>query len=415
MELRDGDRLVLEYGGRGGCAQAHLDDFAKELWASGFTRLSIIQHTVSVCHFGRWLLGRELQLDAVTPHVLDQFTAHFPRCRCSVHHRHSFPRTLGHVRRFMAYLQRCGIALIPPVPPPAPLPEALRGFREWMQQHRGATVKTTERFERLLLGILPQLGTDPHTYTPDRLRTVLLEEGRRRGRHHARFLVTAIRAWLRFLTAEGRCRLHLDQALPTIIKWHLSEVPEHLEVDEIERVIDSCDLQSPHGVRDRAILLLLARLGLRAADIVGMRPGDIDWERGTLCVRGKGRREVCLPLPQDAGEALLDYLRRARQPVDIDRVFLCVTAPYRPFASSAAIADIVRFALRRAGITRLRSQGAHVLRHSAATAMLSAGASLEVIATVLRHRSSETTVQYAKVDRALLQAIAQPWPDGASC
>ena len=415
MRLQDGDRLVLEYGGRGGCAQAHLEDFAKELWVSGFTRLTILQHTVSVCHFGRWLLGRGLELGGVTQHVLDQFAAHFPRCRCSVHHRGSFPRTVGHVQRFVTYLRERGVVPVPPVESPPVLPEALRGFREWMQRHRGATASTTLRFEKLLLGILPQLGSDPSTYEPAHLRNVILDEGRRRGRHHARFLVTAMRAWLRFLTAEGRCRPHLDQALPTIIKWHLSEVPAHLEVEEIERVIASCDVQTQHGVRDRAILLLLARLGLRAADIVGMRPGDIDWQQGTLRVCGKGRREVCLPLPQDAGEALLEYLQRARPTADIDRVFLCAQAPYRPFATSMPVADIVRFALRRAGITRLRSQGAHLLRHSAATSMLAAGASLEAIATVLRHRSSETTVQYAKVDQVLLLAIAQPWPEGAPC
>jgi len=415
MRLQDGDRLVLEYGGRAGCAQAHLDDFANELWVLGFTPLTIIQHTVSVCHFGRWLLSRGLELGGVTQDVLDQFAAHFPHCRCSVHHRHSFPRTLGHVRRFVAYLRGRGVVPLAPVtPPPAP-PEALRGFREWMQQHRGATAGTTVRFEKLLLGILPQLGPDPRMYEPARLRSVILDEGRRRGRHYARFLVTALRAWLRFLTAEGRCPAHLDQALPTIVKWHLANLPQHLELDEIERVIASCDARTPVGVRDRAILLLLARLGLRAADITGMRPGDIDWQQGSLRVRGKGRREVCLPLPQDAGEALLEYLRHARPLADIDQVFLCAQAPYRPFATSMVVADVVRFALRRAGITRVRSQGAHLLRHSAATSMLRAGASLEAIATVLRHRSSETTVRYAKVDQALLLAIAQPWPEGAPC
>jgi site-specific recombinase XerD len=284
-----------------------------------------------------------------------------------------------------------------------------------MQQHRGATAGTTVRFEKLLLGILPQLGPDPRMYEPVRLRSVILDEGRRRGRHHARFLVTAMRAWLRFLTAEGRCPAHLDEALPAIVKWHLANMPQHLEPDEIERVIASCDARTRVGVRDRAILLLLARLGLRAADITGMQPADIDWQQGSLRVRGKGRREVCLPLPQDVGEALLQYLSHARPPADIDRVFLCAQAPYRPFATSMAVADVVRFALRRAGITHLRSQGAHLLRHSAATSMLRAGASLEAIATVLRHRSPETTVQYAKVDQALLIAIAQPWPEGAPC
>jgi integrase/recombinase XerD len=415
MQVHDGDRVLLEYGGRAGCAQAQLSDLARNLRAAGFRPKSIHQHIVSVCHFGRWLSRAGSSLGDVDEHTFDRCKAHFPLCRCSVHHRHGFRTTATHVRRFIVFLQERSI--VQPMPPVAsvPLPEALRGFREWMLHHRGATPGTTLRFEKLLVGVLPQLGPDPIAYNPRSLRSVILEEGRRRGRHHARFLVTAMRAWLRFLTAEGRCPAHLDQALPTIMKWHLEQVPEHLELDEIERVIGSCDLRTPVGVRDRAILLLLVRLGLRAADITGMRLGDIDWERGSLRVRGKGRREVCLPLPQDAGEAVLAYLRHSRPPAAVVRVFLCAQAPHRPFATSMSVADIVRFALRRAGITRLRSHGAHLLRHSAATAMLGAGASLEAIAMVLRHRSPETNIQYAKVDQALLLSIAQPWPDGASC
>jgi site-specific recombinase XerD len=132
-------------------------------------------------------------------------------------------------------------------------------------------------------------------------------------------------------------------------------------------------------------------------------------------VHGKGRRETLLPLPEDAGRALLDYLVHARSSTDLRQVFLCVNAPVRPFASSASISDLVRFALKRAGINDPPSKGAHMLRHSAATTMLRAGASLDAIATVLRHQSPETTAHYAKVDIRLLQHVAQPWPEEPSC
>jgi integrase len=141
---------------------------------------------------------------------------------------------------------------------------------------------------------------------------------------------------------------------------------------------------------------------------------DIDWRRGTLRVQGKSR-EAVLPLPQDVGDALLAYLERARPSSDCRRVFLTVPAPTRPFASSSAVSDIVRFALARAGVRNPPSRGAHLLRHSAATAMLRAGSSLETIATVLRHRSPDTTTHYAKVDVAMLLEIAQSWPGGATC
>jgi len=154
---------------------------------------------------------------------------------------------------------------------------------------------------------------------------------------------------------------------------------------------------------------------LRGGDILDMRLDDLDWDEGTLRVRGKGRREVRLPLPQDAGDALLDYLRRVRPRVDDDRIFLRSLAPYRPFAGSCAISDVVRLALKRAGIADPPSRGTNLLRHSAATGMLRAGATLDAIGAVLRHRSTDTTAHYAKVDVAMLRQVAQPWPGDASC
>jgi site-specific recombinase XerD len=128
-------------------------------------------------------------------------------------------------------------------------------------------------------------------------------------------------------------------------------------------------------------------------------------------VRAKSRKEVRLPLPQDVGDAVLDYLARGRPTTDITRVFLCANAPVRPFPTTVPVSDIVRLALRRAGITNPPSRGAHLLRHSAATAMLRSGASLDAIATVLRHESTDTTAHYAKVDVALLGSVTQPWPE----
>ncbi len=224
-------------------------------------------------------------------------------------------------------------------------------------------------------------------------------------------MTTALRGYLRFLAVRGLCRPGLDRAIPTVPQWRLSALPRYLSTPDVERVIASCDLTKSHGIRDKAILLLLARLGLRAGDIWRMRLHDIAWDEGALRVRGKGRREICLPLPQDAGDALLDYLDRARPTVPRDEIFLRSSAPYRPFAGSCAISDIVHLALARAGITNAPFRGAGLLRHSAATSM--AGASLEAIGTILRHRSADTTVHYAKVDITMLRHLAQPWPEVA--
>jgi integrase len=166
-------------------------------------------------------------------------------------------------------------------------------------------------------------------------------------------------------------------------------------------------------LRDRAILLLLARLGLRADDVMSLRLGDIDWADASFLVCGKGRWEARLPLPQDVGDAVLTYLEHGRPRGQNDHVFLAARAPWRPISSNATIANVVGRAIKRTGV-QAPSRGSHLLRHSAATTMLSEGASLPSIGAVLRHRTLETTKQYARVDSVLLGQVAQPWPETAS-
>ena len=214
---------------------------------------------------------------------------------------------------------------------------------------------------------------------------------------------------------NGQCKPGLNHAVPNIPNWKLSSLPRYLEPEVVERVIAACDIGKPHGVRDQAVLLLLARLGLRAGDIVSMRLDDFDWDAGTLKANGKSHKEIALPLVQDAGDAVLRYLENARPAAATGRVFLCANAPFRPLAGSATVSSIVRLALRRAGVTNPPSSGAPLLRHSAATAMIRSGISYAAIATMLRHQSADMTAYYAKVDVALLLQVAQPWPEDTSC
>ncbi len=267
----------------------------------------------------------------------------------------------------------------------------------------------------MIMRLLAALGDNPQAYDAALVRRVIVDEARRSSPDTVKTMTMALRGDLRFLAARGICRHSLDQAVPVIPQWRLSALPRYISGDEVERIIVSCDLTKPYGIRDKAILLLLARLGLRAGDIFAMRIGDVEWREATLRVCGKGRREIRLPLPQDAGDALLAYLTRARPRVDDEHMFLRSSAPYRPFAKAATVSSIVRLALERAGIANPPSRGANLLRHSAATGMLRAGASLQAIGTVLRHRSIDTTAHYAKVDIGLLRQIAQPWPGEATC
>jgi integrase len=187
-----------------------------------------------------------------------------------------------------------------------------------------------------------------------------------------------------------------------------------VSTEAVQWIIDACGPDRPDGARDRAILLLLARLGLRGGDIVQMRLIDIEWTDARVRVVGKGRREARLPLPQEVGDAILAYLRDRHPVVACDRVFLRSRAPWRPLAQSSCVSAIVRRAMVRAGVSA-PTRGAHLLRHSAATAMLREGISLPSIGVVLRHRSVETTAHYAKVDVELLHSVAQPWIGGTPC
>jgi site-specific recombinase XerD len=392
-----------------------LSGFAAELMSCRYALLTTRDYVRSAAHLGRWMDTRRIAVGQITDATISAFADH--RCRCrgaAYHHRRRSHRYIGRVRRFVEHLRDHQI--VPTVVPAASTaPTALDGFGAWMIRHRGVKPKTVARYERLLWRLLPALGDDPTAYDAANVRRALLTAVQPVSRAYAKDYVTALRSYLRFLAVEQRCRPSLDRAVPTVPHWKLSALPRYLEAADVERTIAACDHGTAHGRRDRAILLLLARLGLRAGDIVAMRLHDLDWEVGSLRVSGKGRKEVLLPLPTDAGRAVLEYLVHGRPTTDLEQVFLCVNAPLRPFATSASVSDIVRFALKRAGITNPPSRGAHLLRHSAATMMLRAGASLDAIATVLRHQSRETTVQYAKVDIDLLQRVAQPWPEEAPC
>jgi integrase len=225
----------------------------------------------------------------------------------------------------------------------------------------------------------------------------------------AQQLVTGLRSLLRYLHVTGEIELPLRWAVPAVADRRGLPLPRGLEPAAVRKLLASCDRRTLVGRRDYAIVLLLARLGVRAGEVAAMQLEDLDWRGGELLVRGKGDRHERLPLPVDVGEALVSYLRwRPRR--ECRSVFLCVRAPLGP-VSSSVVSQIVRAACSRAGLERV---GAHRLRHTAATGMLRAGASLPEIAQVLRHERLETTAQYARVDRRALRELARPWPGSAA-
>ena len=227
----------------------------------------------------------------------------------------------------------------------------------------------------------------------------------------AQLMVSALRSFFRFLLQRGEIATDLAACVPAVADWRLSTVPKYLSAEEIERLLSSCDQGTGVGRRDHAILLLMARLGLRAGEVVSMELDDIDWRAGKIAVRGKGQQHDRLPLLQDVGEALTTYLRRGRPRVPTRRLFIRVRAPLRGFAGPVAISCIVRRAIQRADLRMLgKGVAAHLLRHSLATGLLREGASMAEIGELLRHRTPATTEIYAKVDIRSLRCLAQPWP-----
>lgn len=286
-------------------------------------------------------------------------------------------------------------------------------FRWWMSKHRGVMDSTLDGYCRILRDLVQVLGEDPALYEAGSLRQFVLTRAAPHSRVRARTIATATRMFLRFLVAEGSCRHGLEMAIPTIPAWRLSSLPRYLLPADVERIVGSCDRATAVGLRDHAVLLMLARLGLRAGDVAALKLDDVAWQKGLLRVSGKGRRESLLPLPQAVGDAVLAYLEQGR-PISADCHLFVRSRPPFVALKSRSVTAIVAAAIGRAQVNA-PSHGAHLLRHSLATAMVREGHSLQEIAVLLRHRSLETTALYAKVDLSLLREVVQPWPEVRSC
>jgi integrase/recombinase XerD len=279
-----------------------------------------------------------------------------------------------------------------------------------MQQHRGVKAETLKVYGRVILDVLRSLGDDPSQYDATHLRAFVLDRAPQYGRSKAKGVTAALRAFVRYLVAQNRCPAGLDAAIPIIAGWKLASLPRYLPAADVERVLAFCDPTTAIGARDRAILLLLCRLGLRAGDVTHLHWRDIDWQQATIEVVGKAQRAVRLPLSQEVGDALLRHLANAPSAAPSDRIFLSSVPPLgRPFGPTG-VPSLARRAILRAGV-QAPTRGTYVLRHSAATSLLADGASLQSIGVLLRHRSLDTTTTYAKVDFKVLSTLARSWPE----
>ncbi len=393
----------------------YLEDYSEQCSELGYRERTLRDLKFYIRHFLVWLYRTRTSIKSINSNIIESFLSH--DCLC-----HNYALTPNKLRRaktcestvkdFANYLAEQGVASAAAAKSQQGRPRKLEGFCVWLEQHRGISTSTIEVHDHYASIVVGNLGTDTNQYDAALVRQVLLREFASSGLGRAKAMTCSTRMYLRFLASTGACSPGLVNSVPSPAFWRLSTLPRYIPMEDVEQMIASCDVNTPGGVRDRAILLLLARLGLRAGDICELGPSDIDWVNAEIHVCGKTRRSVALPLPQDVGDAVLHYIRTARPTAATSKLFLCLNAPHRPFADSSAVSMIVAAALKRAGINRPRGRGAHLLRHSLATDMLRSGASMDTIGALLRHKSRETTAIYAKVDVPMLESVAQPWVGG---
>jgi integrase/recombinase XerD len=384
---------------------ALLDEFVDWLAGLNYSPQTIRSYTFTAARFVRWARTNGYgELSAFNRSCLNAYKREvLRRCGQSQRIRDTGNHYCG-ARRFVRFLRNCGV--IPEEP--HDVPSLVIRFCEWMRKQRGARDSTIAGYGHVLRKLVQELGSEPRHYTAQQLRAFLLKESRGFSHSKADKTATAMRMFVRFLVVCGECTEGLRYAIPRLAKWGQSSLPRYIEQEAVERILESCDASTPIRARDRAMLLLLARLGLRGSDVAGLRLHDLDWAKGRVRVNGKSQQSTWLPLPQDAGDAILHYLATARPKVLSDWVFLIDRAPFTRILPKQ-VSTAAERAIRRSGVAT-PSLGAHVFRHSAATAWLRQGLSLQAIGSVLRHRDVDTTAIYAKVDIGLLQQIVMPWP-----
>jgi len=299
----------------------------------------------------------------------------------------------------------------------SPLAHILNQYETHLRTERGLVAHTIEQYQSFVRKFLGErFRSQPlllKAVKASEISDFVLRHTPSMNVKRAQVMTTAFRSFFRFLFQRGKLRADLAASVPTVANWRLSTVPKYLTPKQVERVLKACDRRTAVGRRDYAILLLLARLGLRAGEVVDLQLEDINWRAGEILVRGKGLLHDRMPLPADVGEALACYLRRDRPRCQTRRLFVCTKAPRRGFAHPSTLSTIVHRALARADL-HPPLQGAHLLRHSLATSMLHSGATMGEIAEILRHRTLQTTEIYAKVDFQGLRSLAHPWPMGGA-
>jgi site-specific recombinase XerD len=393
-----------------GPLDCYIDLFAQRLSEQQFSSQSVRAQVLQVANLSRWLHARKLKAEELTVTAID---AH------CCEQRPGLPLRQGHraaLHRLLGILRERGVCPEDVAPSAlGPRQRVEEDFKRFLAVERGLSPATLVNYVPFISQLLMErFGRGPIRLA--RLRATDIIGFVQRHAHdfcpgRTKLMLTALRSFLRHLQLRGDIGAELAACVPCVPRWTLTEVPKFLPPGAVQQVLTHCDRRSATGMRDYAILLLLARLGLRAGEVVSLTLDDIDWRAGQLTLHCKGRRSAQVPLIAEVGDALARYVQHGRPRCATRRVFIRGHAPRVSFANSSAICCIVERALARAGVQSAR-KGSHLFRHTLATQMLRHGASLGEIGQVLRHRHPDTTLIYAKVDLRALRTLAIAWPGG---
>lgn len=388
----------------------YVDGVAELLSQRGYAQSTGRDHLLLMADLSKWLERRRLGASDLDEDLCREYLKQ-RRTRLNWRGKGAILRLL------VEHLRQIGIVAPPQLrPPSSPVDRLTRQFEQYLVHERALAPATRINYlpfvRWFLAGRFGRATIRPHNLEAGDIHRFMLRLVPKLSPGRSKLMVTALRSFFRFLRLRGSVRVDWAACVPPVANWRLAELPKSLEPAEVERLLQACDQYTIGGQRDYAILLLLARLGLRACEIVALRLEDVDWEAGEIRLRGKGSQQDRLPLPPDVGRALATYLRKGRPRCQSRHVFIRLAAPLRGFAGSMAVCGVVARALRRATISSART-GAHLLRHSLAVAMVRRGASFAEIGQILRHRVPQSTEIYAKVDVDALRSLAQPWPGEA--
>ena len=388
-----------------------LQSFVASLRAAGYSEHSVKKRQWAAGAFIRWM---ELDGTPLVEASEKQVAAFLERGEVRTEDRRLLERAatrlfLGHLRETLGVVPRR------PVEAPTLSQATEQSYATYLRSERALAERSVQVYLPYVRDFIGAHEANLGSFSPpedaQQVQDYVLERTRGRQTEYCNLVCTVIRSFLRFLFWHGAVPTDLTGCVPTVRRWSLSHVPQFLTPGQVEHVLATTDQTMPKGQRDYAILTLLARLGLRAGEVVALELADIRWRTGELVVHGKGRQVDSLPLVADVGEALAQYIQNGRQRSDSPRVFLRSKAPTGGLGGPASVGHVVRSAFARAGIRRAGRDAAHLFRHSLATRMIRNGASLAEVSEILRHRSLSSSELYTKVSFESLGLVARPWPN----